>query len=208
MGYLTKGSPYDAKVVSIEHLPQGKWIQTRKINYQDPTGKNREWEMAVRTTRTDTTNVDAVAIFSVLCHPDKPKEVVLEKQFRPPTEKVIVELPAGLVDPNESIATTAIRELREETGYHGVFKRQSTLMFNDPGLSNANMVVAFVDVDLKDHANIDPKPELEEGEFIETFSLPLDNLLEELEDLLKKEGCVVDARLYHLAIGLDVAKRL
>ncbi|EMG49085.1 YSA1 ADP-ribose pyrophosphatase [Candida maltosa Xu316] len=203
-----KNSPFKAKVTSIEPLNEGKWIQTRKINYDDPNGDARVWEMAVRTTRSTTTNLDAVSIVSILHNSHKPKEVVLVKQFRPPTEKVIIELPAGLIDPNETVASTAVRELIEETGYHGTFKSQSIPLFSDPGLTNANMVLAYVDVDLNDPKNQNPQPQLEPGEFIITFTLPLDNLLEELEEMCKKEGCSVDARLYHFAKGLEIAKNL
>ncbi|ODV79364.1 uncharacterized protein CANTADRAFT_90452 [Suhomyces tanzawaensis NRRL Y-17324] len=205
---MSKLSPYNARHVLVENLDQGKWIQTRKINYQDPTGSDRVWEMAVRTTRTATTNVDAVSIVSVLHHPDRPKEIVLVKQYRPPTQKVVLELPAGLIDPKELIESTAERELLEETGYHGKFARQSIVTYSDPGLTNANMVLAYVDVDLSDVHNKLPQPQLEDGEFIETFTLPLNNLLAELEAVIQREGCTVDARLYHFAVGLDLAKQL
>lgn len=203
-----KGSPYSAKTVSVEALDQGKWLQTRKINYQDPKGNPRVWEMVVRTTRTETTNVDAVSIVSILKETDGSKSIVVTKQFRPPTNKVVLELPAGLIDPNESVESTAVRELIEETGYHGKFVRQTPVMFSDPGLANTNMVLAYVDVDLSDPKNTNPQPQLEEGEFIDTIKLPLENLLAHLDDLMAKEGCTVDARLYHFAIGLDTAKSL
>lgn len=203
-----KPSPYKATLKSIEPLVQGKWIQTRKINYEDPNGNARVWEMAVRTTRTETTNTDAVSILATLRHPQKIPEIVLTKQFRPPTGKVVIELPAGLIDPKESIESTAIRELIEETGYHGKFIKLSIdemELFSDPGLTNANMALAFVDVDLTDSKNENPVAELEDGEFIETFSLPLKNLLEDLKGLCKREGCVIDARLYHYAVGLSMS---
>jgi len=38
------------------------------------------------------------------------------RQFRPALKKYIYELPAGTLDPDESIATCARRELLEETG--------------------------------------------------------------------------------------------
>ncbi|CAI5758219.1 unnamed protein product [Candida verbasci] len=201
----SKNSPYKAKIISIESLQQGKWIQTKKINYSDPDGNDKQWEMAIRTTRSKEVNVDAVSIVSILHHP-KGKELVLVKQFRPPTEKVVIELPAGLIDPNETIETTAVRELLEETGYHGVFRKQSPITFSDPGLTNANMVLAHVDVDLNNPKNKHPKPQLEDNEYIETFSLPLDNLLNSLELVMKKESCTVDARLYHFAMGLELNK--
>lgn len=209
---LTKPSPYKAKLVSIEPLDKGKWIQTRKINYQDPTGNARVWEMAIRTTRTETTNTDAVSILATLNYGNhKPSEIVFTKQFRPPTGKVVIELPAGLIDPKESIESTAVRELIEETGYHGKFTRLSINemeLYSDPGLTNANMALAYVDVDMSLQQNINPNPELEEGEFIETFTLPVPNLLQNLMKLCQEEGCVIDARLYHLAAGLQMAQGL
>lgn len=205
----SKPSPYKAKVDSIEELPQGKWIQTRKVNYTDPAGNKREWEMVIRTTRTETTDTDAVCIAAFISYPgtSKPREVVLTKQFRPPCGNVVVELPAGLIDPNESIETTAIRELLEETGYHGKFVRlsiQDVKLFSDPGLANTNMALAFMEIDINDERNKKPVPQLEETEFIETFTMPINKLYKGLIDLCQKEGCVLDARLYHFAAGVEV----
>lgn len=42
----------------------------------------------------------------------------------------MIEVPAGLVDEGESAAECAVRELREETGYHGVAAEVSPIMFN------------------------------------------------------------------------------
>ncbi|MCG6553423.1 MAG: NUDIX hydrolase, partial [Candidatus Magnetominusculus sp. LBB02] len=43
--------------------------------------------------------------------------VIVVKQFRPPVGKYVIEFPAGLSDKGEeSLAETAKRELREETG--------------------------------------------------------------------------------------------
>lgn len=44
--------------------------------------------------------------------------IVLEKQFRKPIEKILLEIPAGKVDPEDKdLLRTAKRELQEETGY-------------------------------------------------------------------------------------------
>ena len=43
-------------------------------------------------------------------------EIVFETQYRESVEKVCLELPAGMVEPNEEPIATAKRELEEETG--------------------------------------------------------------------------------------------
>jgi ADP-ribose pyrophosphatase len=44
-------------------------------------------------------------------------KVIIAKQFRCGPEKVMYEMPGGLVDPGETPETAAMRELREEVGY-------------------------------------------------------------------------------------------
>jgi ADP-ribose pyrophosphatase len=44
-------------------------------------------------------------------------EIVLVKQFRPSLKKWFIELPAGTLEPEESVLSCAKRELEEETGY-------------------------------------------------------------------------------------------
>lgn len=58
----------------------------------------------------------------------------MQKQFRPPIGKITIEVPAGLVDANESAEECALRELYEETGYRGEISetQKSPIMFNDP----------------------------------------------------------------------------
>jgi 8-oxo-dGTP pyrophosphatase MutT (NUDIX family) len=44
-------------------------------------------------------------------------EVVFVRQFRHGRGEVVLEIPGGLMEPNEMPSETAARELREETGY-------------------------------------------------------------------------------------------
>lgn len=57
-------------------------------------------------------------------------EVLLQKQFRPPLDKVVIEVPAGLIDAGETAEEAAVRELKEETGYVGTVSETSPVMFN------------------------------------------------------------------------------
>lgn len=58
-------------------------------------------------------NPDWVNIIALT--PDR--RVVLIEQFRHGTQSVILEIPGGMIDPNEDPRTAADRELTEETGY-------------------------------------------------------------------------------------------
>ena len=40
-------------------------------------------------------------------------------QYRPPIDAICVELPAGLIDGDETAGSSGVRELEEETGYAG-----------------------------------------------------------------------------------------
>ena len=137
--------------------------------------------------------------------------LLLQKQFRPPLNKVTIEVPSGLVDEGEDIGTAALRELKEETGYVATIPgdakaAEGFIMWNDPGFCNTNTKMIFVEVDMSDHRNQKPEPELEENEYIETFTLPLDNLWNKLEEL-DKQGFGIDARVGTLAQGMEMAKK-
>ncbi|MBQ1228839.1 MAG: NUDIX hydrolase [Firmicutes bacterium] len=44
-------------------------------------------------------------------------KMVMVRQYRKPAERVMLEVPAGKIDPGETPFETACRELKEETGY-------------------------------------------------------------------------------------------
>ena len=64
-----------------------------------------------------------------------------------------------------------------------------------------------VTVDLSRPENQDPKPDLEDNEFIETFSVPIKDLWD-ICRAFEQEGYAIDARVGTLAEGIEFAKRL
>jgi ADP-ribose pyrophosphatase len=61
--------------------------------------------------------------------------VVMMRQFRPALKKYIYELPAGTLDPDESIAACARRELLEETGLKSKKLAKLGAIYPVPGYS-------------------------------------------------------------------------
>ncbi|KAF2848861.1 hypothetical protein T440DRAFT_149090 [Plenodomus tracheiphilus IPT5] len=198
--------PQSPKITKIEDLPatEAKWIEFKKISWQDQTGKNRVWEAAARKTR-GPSGVDAVAILTLLKHPSRAPSTIIILQYRPPVDAICVELPAGLVDAGESPSDASVRELHEETGYQGKLKFISPTIVSDPGLSTANMQLAVVEVDVGDEEA--PEQKLEEGEFIERVVVPVEGLFERLVKY-DAEGMRVDARLWHWAAEYKAAREM
>jgi ADP-ribose pyrophosphatase len=76
----------------------------------------------------------------------------------------------------------------------------------DPGFCNTNVKMVHVTIDMNDPKNQNPEPELEEGEFIEVFTLPLKTLWDSCKSL-EKEGYAIDARVGSLAEGIEMARQ-
>lgn len=63
-----------------------------------------------------------------------------------------------------------------------------------------------MDVDLSLPENREPRPELEEDEFIECFTTPMASLFSDLKRL-ESEGYAVETRVVAIAEGLEIARR-
>ncbi|KAF8906015.1 NUDIX hydrolase domain-like protein [Gymnopilus junonius] len=194
---------------SYEMSPsESKWITLKKIKYVDEDGIERVWESAERRTR-KATGVDAVAIFAVIRSKTNafPVSTVVIEQYRPPIGKYNFNHLSGLIDEGETAQQAALRELHEETGFmaHKVLQ-VSPVVVSDPGMTNANMQLVVLAVDLEDKM-IKPEPKLDPGEHIVARVVELTKLVTELKDYDTK-GFVIDARLSHLASGMELVQQL
>ena len=92
--------------------------------------------------------------------------VVLVRQYRHPVGEITLELPAGKIDPRESVLTCIKRELAEETGYTAA--RFTPLVKYWPTPAFADEVLhLFVATGLKPG-----KVNADDDEFIETVIIP------------------------------------
>lgn len=98
--------------------------------------------------------------------------LLLERQYRYPLDRVFIELPAGKIDPGEDVLACAMRELLEETGFEASTWREVATLHPCIGYSDEKLVYF--------HAQelVYSGRKLDEEEFIEHFELPLEEALE------------------------------
>lgn len=87
-------------------------------------------------------------------------DLVLVRQFRPVVEAVTLELPAGLVDAGDTPENTAIRELKEETGFVATRVTLVGCLKPDTGRLGNRMWVYFAADVARDGAD-SPEPGME-----------------------------------------------
>jgi ADP-ribose pyrophosphatase len=102
--------------------------------------------------------------------------VVVVRQFRYPLGREFIELPAGKLDPGEAHEATARRELQEETGYAAAEWRRLGIVHNAIGYSDEGIEL-WLARGLQQRG-----AQLEDGEFLEAFTLPLAEALEMVRD--------------------------
>jgi len=106
----------------------------------------------------------------MLAMPDD-RSVVMERQYRYPLREHVYELPAGKIDVGEDALATAKRELLEETGYRAGEWRHLLTTYPVVGYSNERIEL-YLARELEHVGRA-----LDEGEFLDTFILPLDEAL-------------------------------
>lgn len=105
---MPAGQNWSCTLLNEEHDRRTLSYHGCRTSYTDPMGQKRTWESAERSTRPENSPVDGVGIVAILQKPSGP-ELLLQKQFRPPINKVVIEVPAGLVDKGETAKESAVR---------------------------------------------------------------------------------------------------
>lgn len=173
----------EMEILSKKILWKGKFMSAVEITYRDARGAVRTWEALER--------VDIGGIV-VMVGVTPRGNVLLEKQFRPPMGRDVIELPAGLVEPGEDMESAAKRELIEETGW-----KAGKLEFLAEGPistgASTETLRAYLCTDLEDIG----KNGGDDNEIIEVIEIPLRGAEEYLRSQSKK-GMLVDLKVFGL----------
>lgn len=106
---------------------------------------------------------------------DGEDNVFMVRQYRHPTGRVLLELPAGTIDEGEDAETCAVRELREETGQRPRSIRNLGGFFLAPGYST-EYIHLFLATDLEE-APLDTGDE----EDLRSLRIPFDEALRRID---------------------------
>ncbi len=173
------------KIITKQPLWTGKFLRTVLINYSahcnsSNTVERRDWEAVER--------VNCSGIVGMVPITED-GSVILIKQFRPPINGYVIELPAGLCDIGEALEEAAKRELIEETGYSAGDLRFLVKGPMSSG-SSSEMLTVFVATDLA-YVGVGKRDETEN---IEVLKVPSENLAATLLEM-QLDGSIIDLKI-------------
>lgn len=138
---------------------RGNFLRVYRDQVQLPDGG--------RATREYVAHPGAVMIVPLLQASDGQLHVVLERQYRYPVQRTMIEFPAGKLDVAEPPLHCAQRELLEETGYSARQWARAGVVHLAIGYSDEVLEVWFARELQSGSRQLDP------GEFLEVFSAPV-----------------------------------
>ncbi len=169
---------------------KGKFMSAVEIHYRDAKGIVRTWEAVERV---------GIGGIVVMVAVTPTNSVLLERQFRPPLGRDVIELPAGLVDPGEPMEAAARRELIEETGWSA---RDVRFLAEGPMSTGASteIIRTYLCTGLE-HVG---KSGGDDNEIIDVIEVPLPDVSSYLIDV-QAQGVLVDLKVYGL---VELAQRV
>lgn len=171
---------FEEKTMKTEKIYEGKILNLRIDTVELPDKKYSKREIVE--------HPGAVAIVPIT----EEGEVILVKQYRKAVEKELLEIPAGKLEIGEEPRETAIRELKEETGFSSAKIEYITEFYTSAGFTNEKMHL-FLATELTEGA-----AEPEKDEYIEVIKLDLETLIDKV-----LKGEILDSKTI---IGALIAK--
>lgn len=120
--------------------------------------------------------------------------ILLCKQYRAPVGKVLFEIPAGKIEEDETPKDGAIRELLEETGYVCDDASLMISMYTSPGFTTEKIYLYLTRVS----ENKKTKQKLDTDEYVEFVKVPMDKVIEMINNDEIQDGKTIAALTYYL----------
>lgn len=174
----------EEKTLDTRHVYKGKILNLRVDDVLLPDGSRSKREIVE--------HPGAVAIVPI----NENKEVICVRQFRKPAEKVLLEIPAGKLEPDEPAELCAQRELAEETGYRAGNLQKIASYYSSPGFAGEKIYIYLA------QNLVEEEVEKPAGEFVVKEKFPLSRAFKMI-----KEGVVEDGKtIIGLLLALDYFK--
>ncbi len=167
----------DKSTLSSEVIYDGRVVHLFLETVRLPDGKTAKREIIH--------HPGAVAIVPF----DADGNVILVRQFRQAARAMLIEIPAGTLEPGEDPLACAIRELQEEIGYKPGKINSLGGIYTAPGYTS-EFIHLYIASDL-----IKSRLAHDADEFIEVLHVPLDEAIQMIGDARIADGKTVSGLL-------------
>lgn len=146
---------FEEKTINSRDIFSGRIIKVRVDTVSLPDGRE--------STREIVEHAGAVAMVAV----DDADNIYLVRQYRKAAEQVMLEIPAGTLEPDEEILSCARRELEEEIGLRAGSWEKILSYYSAPGFCDEKLHLFLA----RDLSTGEKNPDSDE--FLESVSIPL-----------------------------------
>lgn len=172
---------FEEKTMKSDKIYEGKLLNLRVDTVEIPDKRYSKREIVE--------HPGGVAVIPIT----KDNSIILVKQYRKAVEKFLLEIPAGKLEINEEPRETAIRELKEETGFTANKVEYLLEFYTSPGFSNEKIYL-FLATDL-----IEGEATPDTGEFVDIEKYNINDLIKMVE-----RGEIIDSKTI---IAINLAKK-